>query len=99
MTIRDPIESLPTSEVRSRELTKTGVSGHREYQIFAEERDDGRGTAVTVWFASIGYRVQTAEGEDIRRGITLELADPDDTNAEALYTRLLSLISTEESIT
>lgn len=78
-------------------LTKSNVE-ILEVRFWKVEEDDGQGGTTTKWWASVGYRVNTTEGESWPRTLQPELAGAIETKTAALYADIQSYIESQEGL-
>lgn len=81
----------------SSSLTKSDVD-FPEYRIVRVVELDAELKEVVTWRAVIGYKVQTAEGEEYTKDVQVDLAGATETTASGLYDTLKGELQALEGI-
>lgn len=79
-------------------LNKTGVT-FDEFRIYRKtELDLGSGQEVTKWYATVGYTVETQEGESWHKQLERELTGPIKTKAVNMLTAVRDAVLQHEGL-
>jgi len=79
-------------------LTKTDIK-FNEFRIWrAEELRGDPPVLTTIWYASVGYEVQTTEGETWKRDVIRELTGALKTKASGLLADIRTYILSQEGL-
>lgn len=69
-----------------------------EIRFYKQSVRQEDGSTVEKWFGSVGYQVQTAEGETWTKTFDGELSGAIKTDAQSLYTKIKTAIENQEGV-